>query len=203
MIKNIVLDIGNVLATFCWEKVMKEDMHLEGTTFNEVADATVKSTMWNQLDEGIQTDEEIINECISRAPQHKAIIQDFFTHLGELVIPYDYSQTWIDELKKKGYKVYILSNFGKTSYEQCLNNGRLDFVKSVDGAIISYKVQLIKPNKAIYEALYKTYNLIPQECLFFDDRPENIQGAINTGMKACLFTTYEEALKQIEHYQEG
>lgn len=52
----------------------------------------------------------------------------------------------------------------------------------------------------IYEKLIDTYQLSASECVFIDDREENVQGAINVGMQGIVFKTYEQAsneLKQI------
>ena len=41
MIKNVIFDIGNVLAKFRWQKLFKE-LGFEGEVFDHVADATVR-----------------------------------------------------------------------------------------------------------------------------------------------------------------
>ena len=47
----------------------------------------------------------------------------------------------------------------------------------------------MKPDDEIYRILLKRYHLVPEKCVFFDDRIENVEGARRAGMKAVLFHT--------------
>ena len=60
MIKNIIFDIGNVLASFRWKDLFK-DLGFAGEKFDRIAAATVlHPTMWNEFDRSLMSDEEII-----------------------------------------------------------------------------------------------------------------------------------------------
>ena len=72
------------------------------------------------------------------------------------------------------------------------------FKDSVDGMIVSGKVKLLKPDRAIYEALMNKYGLKPEECVFFDDRLENVEGARKCGINAIVFKDYESATRELE-----
>ncbi len=47
-------------------------------------------------------------------------------------------------------------------------------------------------DRAIYEHAIAGAGVASEEALFLDDRPENIEGARQAGMKAELFTTWED-----------
>jgi HAD superfamily hydrolase (TIGR01509 family) len=69
----------------------------------------------------------------------------------------------------------------------------------LDGWVISSEEHLIKPDVAIYRRLCEKFNLLPEECLFTDDKQVNIDGAMRAGMQAVLFTdahTFAEYMKQ-------
>lgn len=198
MIKNIILDIGNVLGHFCWEDIFHEKLGVYGKDFDEMAAATTGSGMWNEFDRSLLSDEEIIEACCKRAPQHADKIREFFSYVGEIVIDYDYSEDWIKSLKARGYKVYILSNYGRTSFNKCLENGHLQFINLADGRLVSYEVCMCKPEAGIYEAFLKKFKLNASECVFIDDRPENIAGGEKAGIKGIVFTGYEQAQRELE-----
>ena len=61
MIETVIFDIGNVLVDFCWEKHFKSK-GLTGQKLEALADATVRSQTWYLFDQGIYTDEEILEE---------------------------------------------------------------------------------------------------------------------------------------------
>ena len=101
-------------------------------------------------------------------------------------------------MKQAGYRVYILSNYAKHTYD-CTREA-LSFLSDVDGAVFSFQKHRIKPEPELYEALTEQYRLNPAECLFLDDKPENIETAKRLGWNGIVFTTYEEALQQLKEY---
>lgn len=198
MICNIIFDIGNVLASFRWADLFR-DLGFEGESFERIAAATVlHPTMWNEFDRSLMKDEEIIARCIERAPEYEKEIRLLFSKTELLVKEYDYSYHWIKELKERGYKVYLLSNYGKTSFEAAKAHGRLSFLPLVDGAVISYAVQIVKPEPGIYHALLEKYNLKAEESVFLDDREDNIKAAQMLGFHGIVVNGYEQAKEDLE-----
>ena len=55
-------------------------------------------------------------------------------------------------------------------------------------------------DRAIYERICQKYNLKPEECLFADDRIENVEAAQRFGMQVICFedaAQYERELRKI------
>lgn len=198
MIRSVVFDIGNVLASFRWKELFAE-LGFNGEKFDRIAAATVlHPTMWNEFDRSLMSDEEIITRCILRAPEYEKEIRLLFSKTELLVEEYAYSYEWINGLKKRGYQVYLLSNYGKTSFEAARQHGRLSFLPLVDGGVISYEVQLVKPEPGIYQALLAKYNLKAEECVFLDDRADNIAAAKALGFHGIVVTGQEQAMSELE-----
>ena len=198
MIRNIIFDIGNVLAGFRWAELFKE-LGFTGEAFDRIAAATVlHPTMWNEFDRSVMSDEEIIAGCMKQAPEYEKEIQLMFSKTELLVEEYEHSKQWIQELKEQGYRVYLLSNYGKTSFEAARDNGRLSFLSLVDGAVISYEVKIVKPEQGIYMALLEKYNLKAEECVFLDDKTENIEAAKKLGFHGIVVQSGEQAKKELE-----
>lgn len=198
MIKNIIFDIGNVLASFRWKDLFK-DLEFAGEKFDRIAAATVlHPTMWNEFDRSLMPDEEIIARCIERAPEYEQEIRLLFSKTELLVEEYSYSYDWIKSLKEQGYSVYLLSNYGKTSFEAARDHGRLSFLPLVDGGVISYEVKIVKPEPGIYEALLTKYNLVAGECVFLDDRAENIAAAEQLGFHGIVVESFEQAKEELK-----
>ena len=53
-----------------------------------------------------------------------------------------------------------------------------------DAAVISTQVGAIKPDPRMYEAILKALDARPEDCLFVDDRPCNLEGAAKAGIRA-------------------
>lgn len=199
MIRNIVFDIGNVLACFRWRDLFAE-LGFTGEKFDRIAAATIlHPTMWPEFDRSLKSDEEIIASCIERAPEYEEDIRMLFEKTELLVEEYGYSYHWIKDLKERGYKVYLLSNYGRTSFEAAVAHGRLSFLPLIDGRVISYEVRIVKPEPGIYEALIKKYDLVPEECVFLDDKEDNVQTARECGFYGIVVEGYEQASKALNN----
>lgn len=194
MIKNIIFDIGNVLVDFCWEEDFK-NKGLEGEVFERVANATARNEDWNEFDLGNLTHEEIIEKFIENDPEMAEEIRLATTDISGVVREKPYAKELILRLKEKGYGVYILSNFSEMALTQCAKD--LTFIDLVDGAILSYEYHMIKPDPAIYNLLIEKFKLNAPECVFLDDKRENIEGGEMCGIRGIVFDEPESAFYKL------
>lgn len=195
MIKNIVFDIGNVLAGFVWEKFFCSFGYSE-EIFEKLADATVRSPFWNEMDRGKLSDEELLEEFIRNDPSIEKEIREVFENVEGIIQRFDYAIPWIRELKEKGYHVYVISNFSRKAHVECIK--ALDFLEEIDGGILSYQEKLIKPAPEIYQLLCSKYDLKAEECVFIDDLQRNVEAARKEGMKGLVFESLDQAKVELE-----
>ena len=152
----------------------------------------VMNDLWRQLDLGIRDEKEIISEMYSRIPGYKKELDAFFENITDIVRQYEYTLPWIQDLKSKGYKVYLLSNYPKTLFE-LHEKEKFSFTDIVDGKVVSAFVKMAKPDAEIYKYLLEEYKLNADECVFFDDKAENVRAAESCGITSRQFTSYEDA----------
>lgn len=196
MIKNIVLDVGRVLVAWQPKELMKE-LGFSDETIEILADALFTSGIWNETDRGVLSDEAFLDLAVSKAPEYKQEILLFWNNVDRAIWQFPYVREWIGAMKKAGYHVYILSNYGSWTYEKTRENA-LNFLEYVDGAIFSYEVKQIKPDAEIFHSLFEKYNLQAAECVFLDDLAANIEGAKAVGMHGIVFAGLEEAQAGLE-----
>ncbi len=195
MIKNIVFDIGNVLVAFRWREFLQE-AGLTDKEIERVAAATVYTKAWNEMDRGVLSEEEIFNAFVSNDPEIGDMIRRVFSNIDGMLTQFDYTKGWIEDLQKRGFKVYCLSNMSYKAVDECAE--ALNFIPLLDGAILSCDVKLCKPEREIYELLFTEFGLVPGECLFIDDLEKNINAAIACGMKGHVFKDKADADAAIE-----
>jgi len=194
-IKNIIFDIGNVLIDFCWEKDFRKK-GLEGEVFERVADATARNTDWNEYDLGILSHDEIINKFVENDPEMEKEIRMVTKNLSGMLEKFSYTDKLIETLHSMGLGVYVISNF---SFEAIHDAGeKLDFLDKTDGAILSCYYHIIKPGPQIYNLLLDKYSLIASECVFLDDKQENIDGAEAVGINGIRFKGIADALEELK-----
>lgn len=79
-----------------------------------------------------------------------------------------------------------------------MNSKMYDFLKDMDGMVVSYEVEMVKPDRGIYECLIKKYDIVPEEAVFLDDRKPNIEEARSLGLYGIVFENYEQARGELE-----
>ena len=198
MINTVVFDIGMVLVYFRWRELFR-DLGFEGEKFDDIAKATVHNPWWNEFDKGQLSVEEIEEKYIQSAPQYKEDIKKIYEHADEFIIRYEYTIPWIQELKKRGYKVYVLSNWSEIAYE-ANKDTHLKFLEEMDGGILSFREGMIKPDKEIYQLLCDRYEIEPSKAVFLDDNEANVKAAKAFGMNAIHFKAYQQAKEELEQY---
>ena len=58
-------------------------------------------------------------------------------------------------------------------------------------------MKCIKPEVEIYKLLLDRYHFVPQECVFIDDRPENIEAAEKLGITGIQFQNQQQAKRRL------
>lgn len=195
MIRNIIFDIGNVLAGFVWKEFFKS-FGFSDEVFEKLADATVRSAFWNEMDRGKLTDDQLLEGFIQNDPSIEKELCQVFENVTDMIQRYDYAIPWLKELKEKGYHVYYISNFAHKAHVEC--EKALDFLTEMEGGILSYQVRLIKPDPEIYRLLCSRYGLKAEECIFIDDTERNVLAAQKEGMKGLLFHTMEQTKEELD-----
>lgn len=194
--KNIIFDFGNVLGSFNEEYILsqfcidKSDMLLLKTAVFE---------NWQALDEGNIELSTCIEQVVLKVPEHlKETVLDFFENWYKHLTPL--TQTWdfVKELKSHGYSVYILSNAPVQFAE---NAAFYEIVKEFDGIVFSAPIRQHKPEPGIYQYLFDTYHLKPEECFFLDDKAENIRAGQKFGMNGIIFTGDIDAVKKVIEFK--
>ena len=197
MIKNIIFDVGKVLVEVRWQEVMRE-LGFDEATVELVANATVCSSAWGEYDRSKLPYEEMLKKFVMNNPTVEKEIRLFMKHEKEAIREFPYAREWVKTFHDKGYKCYVLSNYPKGTFEN--TREERSFEEFMDGAVYSFQVQMIKPEKEIYQVLLKRYNLMPAESVFIDDNLTNVEMARELGMYAIHFQTKdetEEELKQL------
>lgn len=194
MITTIIFDIGNVLADFTW-KEHYESFGYDDAMLERIAKATVGNPAWNEYDRGAMILEDVMQAFVDADPEIEQDIRKVLYNVKTMVRRNDYAIPWIQELKRRGYRLLYLSNFSEKAETECAY--ALDFIPYLDGGILSYQEKVVKPMPEIYERLIKRYNLVPEECVFLDDTPANLIGAEKFGIHTIHFQSQAQAIEEL------
>ena len=194
MIKNVIFDVGKVLVSFEPDEYMKS-LGLNQEAMEAINGAMFKNKNWDLMDQGVLGQKEALEKFIEGAPKYEMEIRQIYETMGKTVELYPFAMEWLQGLKEKGYHLYILSNYSEQMMKQ--TKEKLEFLSLVDGAVFSYECKLMKPSAKMYEHLCQKYHLNCSECIFVDDRLENVEGAQRSGILAMQFENYDQGSQKL------
>lgn len=184
MIRTIVFDMGGVLIKFDREYFIRRlnvDPMDEQILMNEV----FCSLEWARMDRGSLTEADAAKSICARLPERLHLAAERLVTMWERpILEVDGMYDLVKELKDRGYKVYLLSNASVRQHEYW---PRIPAAELFDGKLISSDVHLVKPQPEIYRLFCDTFQVLPDECFFIDDSPQNIEGAYEVGIQGAIF----------------
>lgn len=196
MIKNVVLDMGNVLLDFDPDVSLNEFCSSEEEK-EIISKELFNGPEWLMGDKGDIKDKDRFDLVKVRVPEkyHEALRKcaDKWTIC---MYPLNGAREFCEKVKESGYGIYVLSNASDAFYEYFPRLLPLDFF---NGVFVSSDYKMLKPDVEIYKTFLDKYGLKAEECLFVDDREDNTSGAQKAGMNTfCFKGNYEEVLNRMK-----
>ena len=196
MIKNVVLDMGNVLLDFNPEFVM--NMFCSSPEEKEIIDKELfNGPEWKMGDRGDIKDKDRFDLVKVRVPEkyHEAL-KNCADRWDVCMTPLDGAREFCESVKESGFGIYVLSNASDLFYVYFPKFLPLDFF---DGVFVSSDYLMLKPDVEIYKTFLEKYGLKGDECLFIDDREDNIEGAKKAGLNTFRFEgDYKSILNKLK-----
>lgn len=194
-INTVILDIGRVLVEFDWKGYLaRQGFSVE--TQEEIGALMFESPLWKERDRGHKNEEDYCLMFIEQAPHLEKEICKVFEDIVKIVAVYPFAKDWVKSIKNRVEHVYLLSNYSKASFEH--DREMFGFMEHVDGGVISYQVESVKPEPAIYKALIEKYGINPEEAVFLDDVEENLEAAREWGIQTIHVTSHEVAVQELD-----
>lgn len=179
MYKSIVFDLGGVMIDFDPRGYLVDRL-CNAETEEEVYDLTFGSEEWKLLDAGLISRFDGNHRMLEKARaagcafEVQGVLDDWL----HILHTRHRMQELVRRLKSHGYCVYYLSNIPQDVLDLLRDRGVLN---GFDGGVASCEVHINKPDPKIYKALLDKYSLKAEECVFIDDRLENVQAAFALG----------------------
>ncbi len=196
--KNIIFDLGNVLTStekHCLDQIEK----IFGNKFErskQIVQSQTYKDLTKKLHAGFMTIEEFVSlACFDCKEEFTTLFANHHKYISYL----EKGIAILDEVKSKQYKTYILSNVHKEIWEKGLEDIRSkDLLGKFDGIIASFQVNAAKPDSEIYQILLNKYSLKPEECLFIDDKEENIVAAKRLGIDGIVCDDHDKVMQELK-----
>lgn len=184
MIRNILFDMGNVLIRFD-RKLFLDRLEICDADKEVLLREVFASVDWAHMDRGTKAEATALESMKLRLPQRlHAAAEELVFHWDEPLIPIDGMYELVEELKAKGYGIYLLSNASVRQHDYW---SRIPANRFFDGTLISADERILKPQPEIYHLCMERFGLKAEESFFIDDMAHNVEGALFCGLSGAVF----------------
>ena len=194
--KGVIFDFGGVISQTLFETHRQSEraLGLEVGTLDWRGPFDPDSDpLWQSMQAGQISERDY---WLTRAEQVGQLLGQKWTTMHQLVYhtrsqnPNDIirpeARQTIDRLHQAGIFLAILSNELELFYGQEILT-RLDFLNQFGHIQDASHSDILKPDPRIYQECLAKMSLDSHACIFVDDQPKNIQGAVAVGLTTVAF----------------
>ncbi len=191
---NIVFDLGGVV--FNWQpRKLISSVFADEDTQNLIMSDIIEHPDWQAFDRGTLEREQAIVRGAKRSGLAEDDIRTLFDAVPGSLTPIPETIELINVLALTEHRLFVLSNMPIELMQHL--EAEYDFWDKFDGKTISSRIQLIKPEIAIYEHLLATHGLIATETVFIDDLEKNLAAASTLGIHTIRFISPEQCRQDL------
>lgn len=190
VIKNIVFDLGGVIMTLDPAEALRRFKALGLSDAERYLDAYTQSGIFGNLEEGKITAEDFRSKLSSLTGHELTFDECKHAWLGYRKDVPQRNLDLLKELRAKGYRLILLSNTNPFMMDWALScefDGKGSFLNDYfDALYLSYRLGIMKPAPDFFRQVLDNENILPEETLFVDDGPRNVEAAGKLGfMTMC------------------
>lgn len=190
VIKNIVFDLGGVIMTLDPAEALRRFKALGLSDAERYLDAYTQSGIFGNLEEGKITAEDFCSKLSSLTGHELTFDECKHAWLGYRKDVPQRNLDLLKELRAKGYRLILLSNTNPFMMDWALSSefdGKGSSLNDYfDALYLSYRLGIMKPAPDFFRQVLDNENILPEETLFVDDGPRNVEAAGKLGfMTMC------------------
>lgn len=183
MIKAIIFDCYGVIATEGWLPFKQKYFSDDPVKMQHAIDAvSAAGTGYMTHQEFLETEAELAGISVEQATReiennvsNTSLLEFIMSELGE-------------------YKIGMLSNVSGDRLKNFMTDEQ---IARFDAICLSSEIGVAKPDPRAYEIAAERMGVLPEECIFTDDRIDLCTAASWVGMKPLLFTTTEKFIQDL------
>jgi epoxide hydrolase-like predicted phosphatase len=185
VIKNIVFDLGGVIMTLDPAEALRRFKALGLSDAERYLDAYTQSGIFGNLEEGKITAEDFRSKLSSLTGHELTFDECKHAWLGYRKDVPQRNLDLLKELRAKGYRLILLSNTNPFMMDWALSSefdGKGSSLNDYfDALYLSYRLGIMKPAPDFFRQVLDNENILPEETLFVDDGPRNVEAAGKLG----------------------
>ena len=201
-IRNIAFDLGGVVVALSYEQAVRRFEAIGLKDARQRLDAFEQKGIFGDLECGRITAEDFRRE-LSLLVGRRLTMEECSTAWQGYIdhVPKRNLEALLS-LRARGFKVCLLSNtnpFIMQWAEKDFDGEGHPISHFFDALYLSYRCKAMKPRREIFEMMLSGQGSLPEETLFVDDGPRNIEMAASMGMQTLCPPNNEDWTAALEH----
>jgi 2-haloacid dehalogenase len=185
-VNTVVFDLGGVLVDWNPRYLLRKVMPGREAEMETIL-ADVLNHEWNLERDTGDSWPDAIARLKTQYPQWADIFEIYDRRWEEtLAGSFEDSVAVLRALKDGGVPLLALSNWSAEKFHHA--EERYEWLSWFEGVVVSGRVGLIKPERAIFDYLLRTYHRRAGDIFFIDDHEPNVLAARSFGIRAHHFT---------------
>lgn len=193
-VKAFLFDMGDVLIKFSHSRMFAQIGDVLERTTDDVKRLFVDTGLFVSYDRGDVDDDEAISRIeafVGRSVNRRRLLHA----MSDIFEPSPGMFELLTELKRRGYRMVILSNTCRPHIE--FVSERFPIYKLLDDYVLSFEVRAVKPEPRIFEAALAKVGVPPENCFYTDDIAKYVEFGRGFGLQAEVFTGVENLTRQL------
>ena len=204
MIKVIALDLGGVVVKLNFQQALRHFQEVGLADAERYLNPFQQQGFFGDLEGGRINAEEFRQELGRLTGREMTREECMYACMGFIECVPQGSLDTVTRLRQAGYRVVLLSNTNPYVMSWAMSpafDGRGRAMSDYfDACFLSYACRMMKPDPDIFRFVLDNELIRPDELLFVDDGPRNIEVARELGIQAILATDAETWPAELDKY---
>ena len=186
-VTTVIFDLGGVLVSTKWERVTHPFAEMSGQTPDRIMEGIRTGEAYFPFMRG-EFDADEFYRRITRQFGLRMEKEALFETWSSIIEPMDDVVGLVDRLKGR-YRLAIGSNTDVLHYARGMEVQPV--LGQFDDVLVSYELGYCKPDAEFFQRGLEKLSASPEECVFIDDRQDNVDAANSMGIAGLQFTSAE------------
>jgi HAD superfamily hydrolase (TIGR01509 family) len=203
MPKHLIFDFGAVV--FRWQPIdlLQQVLPLrapDAAASRALAERIFKGYTgpWGRFDLGTIEVPELVDALVDQAGLSADEARRLITAIPPALEPLPDTLSLIERLRAAGHRLFYLSNMPAPFADHL--EATHGFLRHFEDGVFSGRVQLAKPDAAIFQLSLQRFGIAAADAVFLDDHPANGEAARALGLGAVLFEHAAQAEAELRSF---
>lgn len=179
----VVFDLGKVLLDFDYGIAARRLSRDSSLTPEQILDLLLRTPLLHRYELGELTSVEF-HQALVRDAGLRSSLEDFAIYFGDIFSPIQPMLDLLHRFQKSRLRTAVLSNTNELAIQ--FIRPRYPFFNQFNHHVFSFEHGAMKPDPALYRVIERLSAVPPAQIVFLDDRPENVEAALQLGWHAFV-----------------